>query len=260
MTWQEGQWLGPLAYIIGNGPSRSEVNLGELDGITFGCNALYRDYPPDYLIAGDATIIAEICREGYPAEHNCIFPDWDPLPSEYKHTLLLPFRKEGYEIFESGVKDHEYVQIFGLSEDPAKDMQVHVVGVDPDWKITNMRGTDDDPGFSVNFFTGSQAMAQASIMGFEKIGLLGFDSIWNFIPDTYQNIYAGTNAYDNVKETARLRVGTDNPNSLIGTQEAQIKKVLDRFEDVEYTIYYSGNKNPMNEAQWAPLKYDSFIK
>ena len=249
-----------IAYIIGNGPSRKQIALEKLDGVTFGCNALYRDFSPDYLIGGDATIIKEICASGYPKDNKCIFPDWDPIPKEFKDTLLQPFIEQDYKIEESDIDNHKHIQIFGLSEDPAKDLQIHVLGVDPDWQITNMKGTEDDPGFSVNFFCGSNAMAQASIMGFEEIGLIGFDSIWNFIPDTYQNIYAGTNAYDNVKETARLRVGTNNPNSLIGTQEAQINKVLDKFEMCEYTIYYSGNKNPMGEAQWAPLKYDSFIK
>ena len=137
-----------------------------------------------------------------------------------------------------------------MSEDPSEDLQIHVLGVDPDWQITNMKGTEDDPGFSVNFFCGSNAMAQASIMGFDEVGLIGFDSIWNFKADTYQNIYAGTNAYDNTKETKRLRVGSEDPNSLIGTQEAQIKKVLDRFEKIEYTIYKSGKS--------FPLTYDSF--
>ena len=252
--------LTKQAYIIGNGPSRLEFYLSELEGTTFGCNALYRDYKPDWLIGGDAAIIKEICASGYPEKNWCIFPDWDPIPKEFKDTLLEPFRTQGYQIFESDLDNHEHIQMFGLSEDPSNDMQVHVVGVDPNWKVINMRGTDDDPDFSVNFFTGSQAMAQAAIMGYTKIGLIGFDSIWNFIPDTYQNIYAGTNAYDNVKETARLRVGSNNPNSLIGTQEAQIKKVLDKFEDIEYTIYYSGNKNPMGEALWSLLTYDSFIK
>ena len=244
--------LTKQAYIIGNGPSRLEFYLSELEGTTFGCNALYRDYRPDYLIGGDAAIIKEICASGYPEKNWCIFPDWDPIPKEFKDTLLEPFRTQGYQIFESGLDNHEHMQMFGLSEDPANDMQVHVVGVDPNWKVINMRGTDDDPGFSVNFFTGAQAMAQASIMGFDEVGLIGFDSIWNFKPNTYQNIYAGTNAYDNVKETARLRVGSNNPNSLIGTQEAQIKKVLDRFEECEYTIYKSGKS--------FPLKYNSFIQ
>ena len=247
-----------VAYIIGNGPSRKELHLSELEGTTFGCNAIYRDFTPDYLIGGDATIIKEICASGYPKDNQCIFPDWDPIPKEFKDTILQPFEEQDYTIEESDIDNYDHIQIFGLSEDPSNEMQLHVLGVDPDWKIINMKGTEDDPGFSVNFFTGAQAMTQASIMGFDEIGLIGFDSIWNFIPDTYQNIYAGTNAYDNAKETARLRVGSNNPNSLIGTQEAQIKKVLDRFANCEYTIYYSGNKNPVGDALWAPLKYDSF--
>jgi hypothetical protein len=129
-------------------------------------------------------------------------------------------------------------------------MEVHVIGVEPDWQIQNMKGTVDDAMFSVNFFSGSQAMAQASIMGFDEICLVGFDSIWNFQEETYQNIYAGTNAYTRENENSRLRVGTNNPNSLLGSQEAQIKKVIDRFKDVDYTIYYEGNKKP--------LEYNSF--
>ena len=113
-----------------------------------------------------------------------------------------------------------------------------------------MKGTEDDPMFSVNFFSGSQAMTQASLMGFDEICLVGFDSIWNFQEETYQNIYAGTNAYTRESENSRLRVGTNNPNSLLGTQEAQIKKVIDRFKDVSYTIYYDGIKKP--------LEYNSF--
>ena len=87
-------------------------------------------------------------------------------------------------------------------------------------------------------------------MGFDEICLVGFDSIWNFQEETYQNIYAGTNAYTRENENSRLRVGTNNPNSLLGSQEAQIKKVIDRFKDVDYTIYYEGNKKP--------LEYNSF--
>ena len=157
-----------IAYIIGNGPSRKQIALEKLDGVTFGCNALYRDFRPDYLIGGDAAIIKEICASGYPNDNLCIFPDWDPIPKEFKDTLLQPFKEQNYRIEESDLDNHDHIQIFGLSEDPAEDMQVHVLGVDINWNIINMRGTDDDPGFSVNFFTGAQAMAQASIMGFSK--------------------------------------------------------------------------------------------
>ena len=116
-----------IAYIIGNGPSRKQIALEKLDGVTFGCNALYRDFSPDYLIGGDATIIKEICASGYPNDNQCIFPDWDPIPKTYMDTLLQPFKDQNYRIEESDLDNHDHVQIFGLSEDPAEDMQVHVL-------------------------------------------------------------------------------------------------------------------------------------
>ena len=239
-----------IAYIIGNGPSRKGLDLDTLEGTTFGCNALYRDYSPDYLVSGDSNIIKEICKSEYPKDNECIFPDYDPIPIDMKDIILTQF-DSSYTIKESDLDRWEECWIFGLQDDISDIMEVHVVGVDSLWKITNMQGTEEDPRFSVNFFAGSQAMAQASIMGFDEVCLVGFDSIWNHQEDTYQNIYAGTNAYKREKETSRLRVGTDNPNSLLGTQEAQIKKVIDKFQNVNYTIYNNGNKKP--------LTYDSFI-
>ena len=61
-------------YIIGNGPSRKGLDLDTLDGTIFGCNALYRDYPSDYLVSGDSTIIKEICESDYPKEHKNYMP------------------------------------------------------------------------------------------------------------------------------------------------------------------------------------------
>jgi hypothetical protein len=46
------------AYIIGNGPSRKNFDLTLLkdSGQTYGCNALYRDFTPDYLFMVDSKI------------------------------------------------------------------------------------------------------------------------------------------------------------------------------------------------------------
>ena len=240
--------MAKVAWIIGNGPSRQQVKLNKLEGTTFGCNALYRDFTPDYLVSGDAGVIKEICAKGYPKENKCIFPDWSPVPRDFIDMIVEPMRNDGYSVEESNPDNHKYVQIFGNEHEGSK--QVHVIGCDPLWKIQNMRGTEDDTEFGVNFFCGSQAMLQASIMGFDEIGLIGFDSIWNFKSNTYQNIYAGTKNYMREKETSRLRIGTDDPNSMVGTQEAQIKKVLDRFAACQYNIYKGLKKYP--------LEYDSF--
>ena len=239
------------AYIIGNGPSRKDIDLTTLQGRTFGCNVLYRDFAPDWLLSGDAGVIKEICKSKYPEEHWCIFPDWDPIPVEYKDIIVEPFITDEFSIHSSEDTEYSHIQLFGHLED--KDKNLHIIGVDPKWRIINMRGTEEDPEFSVNFFAGSNALAQASIMGFDEIVLLGFDSVWNFIEDTYQNIYAGTDNYMREKETPRLGGGTDDPNSMMGSQEAQIKKVLDIFQNIGYYID-RGDNNLL------PLTYDSFIQ
>jgi hypothetical protein len=72
------------AYIIGNGLSRSEFDLEKLrgKGTIFGCNALYRDFTPDYLVAIDDKIISEINHAidtgncGVP-QSNFIVPSWN---------------------------------------------------------------------------------------------------------------------------------------------------------------------------------------
>lgn len=51
------------AFVLGNGTSRLQIkDLNELKskGPVFGCNALYREFTPDYLIAVDTKMIKEI--------------------------------------------------------------------------------------------------------------------------------------------------------------------------------------------------------
>lgn len=69
------------AVVFGNGPSRLDFNInliknhrGGLLGArtlqTYGCNAFYRDYTPDFLIAvGNRGIISEIANSGYTTDN-----------------------------------------------------------------------------------------------------------------------------------------------------------------------------------------------
>lgn len=52
------------AYIIGNGPSRKNFDLKKLQasGQIYGCNALYRDFTPTYLVSVDAKMSKEISQ------------------------------------------------------------------------------------------------------------------------------------------------------------------------------------------------------
>ena len=56
------------AYIIGNGRSREGIDLNKLNGVTIGCNALYRDFFPTCLFAIDGRMVKEIKDSNFPAE------------------------------------------------------------------------------------------------------------------------------------------------------------------------------------------------
>ena len=56
-----------IAVVLGNGPSRIKFDLTKITywATTFGCNAIYRDYMPDYLIAMDPHMVEEIVHSGF---------------------------------------------------------------------------------------------------------------------------------------------------------------------------------------------------
>lgn len=60
-----------VAFVLGNGVSRQCIDLAALTfhGIIYGCNALYRDFSPDYLVAVDTKMIREITTAGYHKLH-----------------------------------------------------------------------------------------------------------------------------------------------------------------------------------------------
>jgi len=56
-----------VAFCIGNGESRRHFDLNRLrnQGPIAGCNALYRDFEPTFLVAVDSGMCAEVQRSGY---------------------------------------------------------------------------------------------------------------------------------------------------------------------------------------------------
>ncbi len=79
------------AFIIGNGKSREGVDLEQLRqyGKIYGCNALYRDFEPDYLIAIDDAITQEIRASSFPKE-KFIYPSFE---EQFEHPEFNPFTR-----------------------------------------------------------------------------------------------------------------------------------------------------------------------
>lgn len=68
---QQNQQRKTPAFVLGNGMSRLSANLNVLKtyGTIYGCNALYREFEPNYLIAVDAKMVKEIAESGYNKTH-----------------------------------------------------------------------------------------------------------------------------------------------------------------------------------------------
>ena len=60
-----------IGFVCGNGTSREIVNLELLRpyGKIYACNAVYRQFNPDYLVAVDTKMILEINKSGYQHNH-----------------------------------------------------------------------------------------------------------------------------------------------------------------------------------------------
>lgn len=79
------------AFVLGNGESRQGLDLGLLrsKGTVYGCNALYRDFTPDVLVATDRPMAQEIQSTGYARQHR--FFTRRPEPNSGAQVIPKPW-------------------------------------------------------------------------------------------------------------------------------------------------------------------------
>jgi hypothetical protein len=80
------------AFVIGNGESRKDFDLLNLKGIgaVFGCNALYRDFAPDYelpdyIVSVDDIISHEIVQSDFPRQRHLRVEGQESTEYPYSH-------------------------------------------------------------------------------------------------------------------------------------------------------------------------------
>ena len=95
------QQISNTAVVIGNGTNRLGFNLNHLkkpSGLLgaktvqiYGCNALYRDFAPDFLVVGSGKIIAdEIANSGYTTDH-IVYANANQLLEYPQKFYLIPY-------------------------------------------------------------------------------------------------------------------------------------------------------------------------
>ena len=178
-------------FVLGNGPSRANINPSKLDGTVIGCNACYRDFNPDVICAIDAGIISEITKSDFNGKCYFTHNSWNLLPAESYDGLK--YGLDGNEIETYRRFDDEYfVYISGLDKNCSEG---------ENYIIWLRRGKEDkirNIGSEViGWSTGTSALHVAcrdfTCDDYEKVYLLGFDHH----VDYYANLYTNTEHYFN---------------------------------------------------------------
>jgi hypothetical protein len=107
------------AYIIGNGPSREGFNLNTLktSGQTYGCNALYRDFVPDYLFMVDSKITKGIVEDRVYEKCICYAPSLEANRYPGKINLIPnnPYWVSGQQaMWTACVHGHKNIYLIGF--------------------------------------------------------------------------------------------------------------------------------------------------
>jgi len=77
---------GSTAFVLGNGTSREPINPENLKsyGKVYACNAIYRTFDPDYLVAVDVKMILELHKAGYHKKNPNIWTNPQKSISRFK--------------------------------------------------------------------------------------------------------------------------------------------------------------------------------
>jgi len=118
------------AFILGNGISRKgiDLNLLKQQGKIYGCNALYREFTPDVLIATDRLIAAQIQESGYAKNHKF----YTRRPIEGLGAQLVPKAYFGYSsgpnaIGVACIDGHRNIYLLGFDMGPTPSMRFNNV-------------------------------------------------------------------------------------------------------------------------------------
>ena len=175
-----------MIVVIGNGRSRSVFNLNQLNGhITYGCNAIYRDYTPTYLICGDHPMTWDICFSGYSKKNKCFFKSFDKIPS-FHYDMIRSMYPSGYKIYETTPKTNNFITI----EVNINEACIYWVGDEELSEKIDWWGDDIENSYT----TGTAAIRLACMMyPKEDIYCIGFDY---YLDRTADNIFLGTKHYN----------------------------------------------------------------
>jgi hypothetical protein len=206
--------------VIGNGKSRQHMNLDKIKekAWTIGCNALYRDFAPDYLLTIDPHCTHEILDSDYSLNNKVVISNMESLPGEVRESMEIPdnsilYENEstGYEFFYIGWGKYYYITWI------KEKSQIMHTPWEHEW---------------CGLSAGIQATRLAhNLYPKEEIYLIGFD-----IFGDRDNMYDGTNGYpsEGASNTTMTKEFIDGFEYLLNIHnDLIIKRVIDQDQSLE---------------------------
>ena len=218
-------------FVLGNGPSRKNIDISKLDGTVIGCNACYRDFTPDVICATDAGIMSDIIESGYDGQCYFTHNSWNLLPEEAYDSLANGTEHTTYRRFDS----EYFVYISGLAAN-CIETKSYII-----WIPKGMENKIKNIGEEVlEWSTGTSALHIAcrdfTCNDYEKVYLLGFDHHNNY----YDNIYTDTEHYFS-KDSKRV----DGWKAEYNNWDKQIFKVIEEHPALQFVwVNYRGDDFP----------------
>jgi hypothetical protein len=118
------------AFVLGNGISRKTVAPASLQplGKIYGCNALYREFTPDVLVATDRPIATAIQESGY-AHANCFYTrrPIDGLGARRVPALYFGYSSGPIATAVAALDGHRRIYLLGFDMGPDKNQQFNNV-------------------------------------------------------------------------------------------------------------------------------------
>ena len=113
-----------IAFVLGNGVSRKNINLSHLKncGMIYGCNALYREFTPDVLVATDRAIAEAIQTSGYALTNR--FYTRRPIENSGARKVLQPYHgySSGPNALALAAHDqHHHIYLLGFDMGPVNE-------------------------------------------------------------------------------------------------------------------------------------------
>jgi len=238
-------WID-TAVCLGNGQSRQGLDLNKMKdyATVIGCNAIYRDFTPDILVALDSRISHEIYRKANHNNMKIYLGYWTPVPIFVAKEQLKAWQGKTDIVWNDSEEAvyHGADGVFTLTKGNNLGI-TYITGVSKEDKIKSVE--PDVDGFE--YATGSRSVYLACELGAKEVYIVGHDLYSD--TEKVNNIYAGSKSY---AEKDALAARPDN-------WIPQHKNTFDKFPD---TQFYKVNKGEdftaLEIPEWsscANLKY-----